>query len=145
VVGSAVSVGSAVNAGGKVVSAVGVAGDTVSTIIANNSGGSGKFKAGDKTDDGHIMTDHAAQRANERGFNGEKIDSVINNYSPKVYQSGGQSVYAKKNGNWYDVVITNREGNVVSVVGGQSNSLKNWKDVERMLNNKGGYSTIPLD
>jgi hypothetical protein len=40
VVGSAVSVGSAVNAGGKVVSAVGVAGDAVSTIIANGSGGS---------------------------------------------------------------------------------------------------------
>jgi filamentous hemagglutinin len=40
VVGSAVSAGSAINAGGKVVSAVGVAGDAVSTIIANNSGGS---------------------------------------------------------------------------------------------------------
>jgi hypothetical protein len=108
--------------------------------------GAGKvLKAGDKTPNGHSLTSHAADNANARGFTGQRIDNTINNYSQKVYQYGGQTVYAKKNGNWYDVVITNRDGDIVTVVGGQSNSMKTWKDVEKMLNNNGGYSTLPLD
>ncbi|BCJ92674.1 hypothetical protein acsn021_02430 [Anaerocolumna cellulosilytica] len=67
----------------------------------------------------------------------------MQNYSHKVYQSGGKTVYAKKNGNYYDVVITNKNGQVITAVGGNTKSLRNWSDVTKMLNNHGGYSSLP--
>jgi len=90
-------------------------------------------------------TKHGEQRSQERGFSDEKIKDIKENYSQKVYQSGGRTVYAKKNGNYYDVVITNRNGDIITTVGGNTKSLKNWKDVTKMLDNNGGYSSLPID
>ena len=88
-------------------------------------------------------TKHGDQRLRERGFTDEKAMDIMENYTQKVYQQGGKTVYAKKNGNYYDVIITNAEGEIVTAVGGNSKSLKTWKDVIKMLNNNGGYSTLP--
>jgi hypothetical protein len=68
---------------------------------------------------------------------------IVNSYSQKVYQPGGVSVYAKKIGNYYDVVLVNKYNEVISLVGGNTGSLKNWSDVTTMLNNNGGYSSLP--
>lgn len=43
-------------------------------------------------------TNHGNQRLKERGFTQEKADDIVNNYSQKVYQDGGRTVYAKKTG-----------------------------------------------
>ncbi|WP_010076255.1 hypothetical protein [Clostridium cellulovorans] len=45
--------------------------------------------------------------------------------------------------NYYDVVITNKDDEVVTTVGGNTKLLKNWKDATKMLNNNGGYSSLP--
>jgi hypothetical protein len=103
----------------------------------------GPIKAGVKTPKGRSFTEHAAVNANKRGFTPERIDDIIDNWSQKVYQSEGKTVYAKKNGNWYDVVITNKNGDIVTVVGGNTNSLANWSDVTQMLKNNGGYFSLP--
>jgi len=108
-------------------------------------GGRKGLKAGDATPGGYKLTNHAVENANKRGFTGEKIDNTISNHSQKVYQPGGQTVYAKKNGNYYDVVIVNKNNEVITVVGGNTNSLKTWNDVTKMLNNNGGYSSLPID
>ncbi|OGO83715.1 MAG: hypothetical protein A2Y18_07820 [Clostridiales bacterium GWD2_32_19] len=102
------------------------------------SGGSGNTE-------GNSKTDHGEQRAKERGFSNDKISDIQQNYSQKVYQPGGRTVYAKKNGNYYDVVITNRNGEIITTVGGNTRTLKTWNDVTKMLNNQGGYTSIPLD
>ncbi len=52
--------------------------------------------------------------------------------------------------NWiiwsYDVIITNSKGEIITAVGGNTKSLKTWKDVViRMLNNNGGYSSLPIN
>ena len=88
-------------------------------------------------------TRHGNQRLKERGFTDERVRNIIENYSQKVYQEGGRTVYAKKNGNYYDVIIINAKGEIVTAVGGNTKSLKTWKDVTKMLNNNGGYSTLP--
>ena len=54
-------------------------------------------------------------------------------------------MYAKKNGNFYDVVIVNKNNEVITTVGGNTKSLRNWKDITKMLNNNGGYSSLPVD
>ena len=92
---------------------------------------------------GSSKTKHGKKRANQRGFSHDKIVDIKKNYSQKVYQPGGRTVYAKKSGNYYDVVITNDDGKVITTVGGNTKSLKNWKDVTKMLNNNGGYSSLP--
>ncbi|MDQ0172398.1 RHS repeat-associated core domain-containing protein [Paenibacillus tundrae] len=89
-------------------------------------------------------TNHGQQRANQRGFSESKIKDIKENPSQKVYQSGGRTVFAKKNGNFYDVVITNSSGKVITTVGGNTRSLRTWKDVTKMLNNQGGYSSLPI-
>lgn len=89
-------------------------------------------------------TEHGEQRSQERGFSGEKINDIQENYSHKVYQPDGRTVFAKKSGNYYDVVITNSDGKVITTVGGNTKSLRNWKDVTKMLNNNGGYSSLPI-
>ena len=88
-------------------------------------------------------TSHGRERMIQRGFREDKIDDIINNYSQKVYQEGGRVVYAKKTGNFYDVVIVNAQGEIITTVVGNTQSLKTWKDVARMLNNNGGYSSLP--
>ncbi|MGE6577829.1 hypothetical protein ACQKFM_23285 [Paenibacillus xylanexedens] len=60
----------------------------------------------------------------------------MENPSQKVYQSGGRTVYAKKNGNYYDVVITNSSGKVITTVGGNTRYFNNWKHITKMLNKK---------
>ena len=89
-------------------------------------------------------TKHGNQRIKERGFSQKQIDDIIKNYSQKVYQSGGRTVYAKKNNGYYDVVITNSNGQIITTVGGKTKSLKTWKAVTKMLNNNGGYSSLPI-
>ncbi|MBH5318324.1 hypothetical protein I6N90_10940 [Paenibacillus sp. GSMTC-2017] len=54
-------------------------------------------------------------------------------------------MYAKKNANYYDVAITNSTGEVVTTIAGNTKSLKTWSDVTKMLNNNGGYYSLPQD
>nr|WP_092074130.1 DUF637 domain-containing protein [Dendrosporobacter quercicolus]NSL47746.1 DUF637 domain-containing protein [Dendrosporobacter quercicolus DSM 1736]SDM78304.1 Possible hemagglutinin [Dendrosporobacter quercicolus] len=100
-------------------------------------------RAGDVTPNGLRLTQHAVERTELRGFTLARLDNVVSNYSQKVYQPGGLEVYAKKIGNFYDVVIVNSAKEVVTVVGGNTGSLRTWSDVTRMLNNNGGYSSLP--
>ncbi|WP_367103976.1 hypothetical protein [uncultured Psychrobacter sp.] len=66
--------------------------------------------------------------------------------SEKGYQPGGQTVYLKKQANgYYDVLIVNRNNELVTAVGGNTKSLPNRKAVTQMLNNNGGFSGLPLD
>ncbi|MCI1695606.1 hypothetical protein [Aneurinibacillus aneurinilyticus] len=111
-------------------------------LIGGPKGGGVKSGGGAK---GTGKTIHGETRANQRGFSNDKINDIKNNYSHKVYQSGGRTVYAKKNGNYYDVVVINRKGEVITTVGGNTKSLKTWKDVTKMLNNQGGFSSLPVD
>src|SRR5699024_7863042 len=98
-----------------------------------------------KASKGGDKTNHGNYRANQRGFNNDKIDDIVNNYSQKVYQSGGRTVYAKKSGKYYDVIIKNKNNEIITTVGGDSKSLKTWKDVTKMLSNNGGYTSLPMD
>ena len=97
-----------------------------------------------RDDDDKKDTKHGEKRKNERGFTKEKIEDITKNYSQKVYQPGGRTVYAKKTGGYYDVVIYNNEGKIITTVGGNTKSLKTWSDVVRMLNNNGGFSSLPI-
>ena len=106
-----------------------------------NPNGNNKPNREDKDELG--KTKHGDQRLKERGFTDDKIADIIENYSQKVYQEGGRTVYIKKNGNYYDVIIINANGEIVTAVGGNTKSLKTWKDVIKMLNNNGGYSSLP--
>ena len=77
-----------------------------------------KIKPGDKTPKGRKYTKHAAERANERGFDSQKIDSIIdNNYKHRVKEIDeltGEITwrYQDKRGNtvitdeWGDKIIT---------------------------------------
>lgn len=38
----------------------------------------------------------------------------------------------------------NNEGKIITTVGGNTKSLKTWSDVVRMLNNNGGFSSLPI-
>jgi RHS repeat-associated protein len=104
------------------------------------------LKAGDKTINGYELTTHAANHANERGFSIQRIDSAIDSYSKKFY-TYGEEIYCKKVGNYYDVVIKSRSNNkIVTVIGGNTNSLKTVNDIEKFFRNSGNIiSTIPLD
>ena len=97
-----------------------------------------------RDDDDKKDTKHGEKRKNERGFTKEKIEDITKNYSQKVYQPGGRTVYAKKTGGYYDVVIYNNEGKIITTVGGNTKSLKTWSDVVRILNNNGGFSSLPI-
>ncbi len=90
-------------------------GDNV--VISEN--GNSEIKKGDKTSKGRQYTGHAAKRANERGFDSQKIDSIIeNNYNNRVKEVDrvtGEVTwrYQDKRGN---TVITNEWGdNIVTV------------------------------
>ncbi len=89
-------------------------------------------------------TTHGMEQAQNRGFKDSKVDDIIKDPSQKVYQSEGRTVYAKKSGGYYDVVITNSDGKVVTCVGGNTKSLPSWRAVTKMLNNNGGFSSLPL-
>ena len=91
----------------------------------------------------HRKTKHGRYKSKTRGFDDALIDEIRENPSQKVYQSEGRVVYAKKIHNYYYVVVENSEGEIITTVGGKTRSLRTWADVVRMLNNQGGYSTIP--
>lgn len=97
--------------------------------FANNSnyssGGSSSenISTGDKTPGGHSFSKHGAERANERGFSPEKIDSIISNNkknrTSKIDGSGRKTwEYTDNRGN---KVVTNESGGIVSVHSPQSN------------------------
>ncbi|MDH2274434.1 polymorphic toxin-type HINT domain-containing protein, partial [Moraxella porci] len=93
-------------------------------------------------------TTHGNQRFHERGFTQEKVNDIVNNYSEKGYQPGGLTVYVKKKqDSSYDVIIVNKDGQLVTAVGGNESktNLPNRRAVMRMLNNNGGFSGVPLD
>ena len=78
-----------------------------------------EYKAGDKTSRGREYSKHAADRANERGFDSQIIDSIIdNNYKSRVKEINkltGEITwrYQDKRGN---TVITNNWGNKIVTV-----------------------------
>ena len=108
------------------------------------------IKTGDQTPQGKEFTEHAAQQATKRGYSPQDIDSIISNWTEKYYQPGGRTVYIKRQSYGYDVVIIDKNGkSIITVVGGNgkngvANTLHNLDDVKRMLENQGGYSTIPI-
>lgn len=126
----------------EVVGSVVLTGTGVAGLVLFGSDGNGSGTNG-KVPEGTHNTKHGNLRIEERGFSEDKIKDIMNNFSQKVYQEGGRTVYAKKNGNYYDVIITNANGDIVTAVGGNTKSLKTWKDVIKMLNNNGGYSSLP--
>ena len=91
-------------------------------------------------------TNHGYKNFILRGFNEDRVNGIVRNYSEKGYQPGGQTVYLKKQANgYYDVLIVNRNNELVTAVGGNTKSLPNRKAVTQMLNNNGGFSGLPLD
>ncbi|MBM3238512.1 hypothetical protein FJZ31_19635 [Candidatus Poribacteria bacterium] len=89
-------------------------------------------------------TIHGARRADERKFSDEKIRDIIENPSFKFYQAGGIEVYVKKSGRYYDVIIRNREGIIITEIGGADKSLRSIKDLQKIAKNY-GWTTIPLN
>ena len=102
---------------------------------ASNSGGKGteeegeketEIHAGDKTPKGREYTKHGAERANERGFDSQKIDSIIdNNYkhrTKEIDKLTGKVTwrYQDKRGN---TVITNEWGDKIVTVYSHPTSL----------------------
>lgn len=77
------------------------------------------IKAGDKTPKGREYTQHGADRANERGFDSQKVDSIIdNNYKSRTKEIDkvtGEVTwrYQDKRGN---TVITNEWGDKIVTV-----------------------------
>ena len=108
--------------------ATGVLGATIQGFANNSnysSGGSSSenISTGDKTPGGHSFSKHGAERANERGFSPEKIDSIISNNkknrTSKIDGSGRKTwEYTDNRGN---KVVTNESGGIVSVHSPQSN------------------------
>lgn len=106
---------------------VGTATLTNSIISEFNNGGSSnnkgdsdsKYEPGDKTPKGREYTQHGAERANERGFDSQKIDSIIdNNYKHRVKEIDDLTGkvtwrYQDKRGN---TVITNEWGDKIVTV-----------------------------
>lgn len=83
-------------------------------IWTHNSCG---FKTGDKTPGGLEFTTHGALRANERGFNAQTIDNIVNNNKKnRVSKVDGEGKktweYTDSRGN---KVVTNENGGIVSV------------------------------
>lgn len=81
------------------------------------SGPDDSIKTGDKTPDGRSFSKHGAERANERGFSKEVVDSIINNNKKKrkskVDGQGRKTwEYTDARGN---KVVTNESGGIVSV------------------------------
>ena len=114
--------------------------DAVKDKIGDNGNDS---SSGDPNKDPVKKTKHGKERAASRGFSEKRIKEIKEKPSHQVYQSGGRTVYAQRNGNFYDVVITNKAGETITTVGGNTHSLRTWSDVTKMLNNNGGYSSLP--
>jgi len=89
-------------------------------------------------------TTHGTKRADERKFSDEKIRNIIENPSFKFYQAGGIEVYVKKSGRYYDVIIRDRNGIIITEIGGTDKNLKSIKDLQKLARNY-SWTTIPLD
>jgi len=89
-------------------------------------------------------TAHGYHRAAQRGFSDEKIRDIIRNPSHKFYQLGGVEVFIKKTGRYYDIVVRNEEGQIITEIGGSTKSLRSVKDLQKLAKNY-GWTTIPLD
>ena len=88
------------------------------TKARDKGDGGTEIQAGDKTPGQREYTQHGAQRANERGFDSQKIDSIIdNNYNKRVKEIDrltGEVTwrYQDKRGNtvitneWDDKIVT---------------------------------------
>lgn len=69
-------------------------------------------------------------------------------YTEKGYQPGGATVYIKKkNDGSYDVIVINKDNELITAVGGNESrqKLPNRAAVMKMLKNHGGFSGIPVD
>jgi hypothetical protein len=85
--------------------------------VHNTNTGDCIFKTGDKTPGGHSVSEHGAQRANERGFTSQAIDNIINNNKKnrksRIDDQGRKTwEYTDSRGN---KVVTNESGGIVSV------------------------------
>ncbi|EGY1138479.1 hypothetical protein ATS86_002176 [Listeria monocytogenes] len=83
----------------------------------SNSSAPEIIKTGEKTPKGRSFSEHGAERANERGFSKETIDSIIDNNlktrKSKVDEMGRKTwEYTDVRGN---KVVTNESGGIVSV------------------------------
>lgn len=69
-----------------------------------------------QTPGGHSFSEHGAQRANERDFNSQTIDNIINNNKKnrksRIDQGRKTWEYTDSRGN---KVVTNENGGIVSV------------------------------
>ena len=108
------------------------------------------IKTGDKTPKGKEFTEHAAEQATKRQYSLEDVDDIVENWTDKLYQPGGKTVYLKKQSYGYDDVIIDANGtSIISVIGGNAkrgvkNTLTSLDLVKRMLKNNGGWSTLPV-
>ncbi|MBL1230383.1 hypothetical protein IW492_14205 [Enterococcus sp. BWB1-3] len=145
IAGGSISIGAGVNAI-----------EAGQNVIQNIVGGDGNNinevepSEGSKTPSDKEFTEHGADQAVKRGYSASDVDKIIDNWSNKFYQPNGRTVYVKRQTYGYDVVIIDKNGKgVVSVIGGNSNNgvgntLPDLNAVKQMLNNQGGYSTIPM-
>jgi hypothetical protein len=113
VVGTAVSVASAVDNGGKAISAIGVAGDTINTLIANNSGGSGNT--------GSLVIETGGKFSASEIKAAEYMKSLGNDVilrMPQGTRVGGGTSDLLVNGIRYDVYtpITAKPDNIISAI-----------------------------
>lgn len=93
-------------------------------------------------------TIHGGERFAERGFTKTRIEEMVNDYTEKGYQPGGATVYIKKkNDGSYDVIVINKDNELITAVGGNESrqKLPNRAAVMKMLKNHGGFSGIPVD
>lgn len=130
-----------VKSGGKIVKKTGKIIDDLWT-----GGHNKRCETGALTKRGRKFTEHGAEQANNRGYTPDMVDDIIDDWTDKVYQPGGKTVYIQRRNDGYHVVILDSLNNIVSVIGGAKggNTLQNWASVERMLNNNGGYTRNPF-
>ncbi|MCL2399481.1 MAG: DUF4258 domain-containing protein, partial [Defluviitaleaceae bacterium] len=127
-------------------------------MAAEGTGGGGgggtpqwNIRTGDVTPRGREFTEHAAEQANARKYSPQDVDHILDNWTHKRYQPGGRSVYIYRSGvKTHHIVVMDKNGRtIISVIGGNtkngaSNTMLEWKDVIRMLENQGGYYTMPM-
>jgi len=92
------------------------------------------YKAGDQTPGGRTFTNHGAERANERGFDSQIIDSIINNNKntrvKEIDSASGEVTwrYQDRRGN---TVVTNEWGNKIVTVYSYPESENNGNYVSK--------------
>lgn len=92
-----------------------------------------KINSGDETPKGRKYSIHAAQRANERGFDSKTIDNIIdNNKKNRVKEIDENGIitwrYQDKRGN---TVITNENGDTIVTVYSYPASVNNGNYISK--------------